>query len=271
MVKAFRSAVVGLILLTATGAGGADDFAKLTRDLSGADDFRVRVQAALHLGKSGDARALGPLYGALSDESAAVRASAAAALKTLSDPAALPALREHARDSNTSVRKQVQAAISVLEARRQKDAERRREAKVLIKLGKVRNATQVRSEKATEAVTRAARSELDKLDGVALLNPSEDPRELAEEGALPVVLLTGKIRKMQADRDGSATIYSAEVEYIVHRMPEQAIVGKISGRASARADRSDRNARVRARSQVLESAVARAMQSAPRAILAVTD
>jgi HEAT repeat protein len=272
--RRIRHAVLVLLLLTATSAFGGNDISRLAQQLNEGDDFRMRVQAALNLGKSGDGQALVPLYRGMNDKSAAVRVASAAALKTLGDPAALPELLRHQNDSSPEVRRQVKGAIAALRAQQRHDQERRRDARLLVKLGKVRNGSKVTSEEAELTVKQASRDQLDQLPGVALLSASEDADKASKSHKLPVVLMTGSIRELNAAKDGGELVYSAQVEYVVHRMPEQAIVAKVSGRASARASAvevRDRRRREELREEVLDAAVASAMKSAPRALLAAVD
>lgn len=269
-----RHAILGLLLLTATSALGGNDIARLSQQLGSGSDFRMRVQAALTLGKSGDGKALGPLYRGLSDESVAVRVASAAALKTLGDPAALTELVRHRKDPSPEVRRQVSGAIAKLRALQSRDQERRRGARMLVKLGKVKNGTKITSQEAELTVKQASREQLEQLPGVALLRASEDAEKAAQNHKLPVVLMTGSIRELNAAKDGGELVYSAQVEYVVHRMPEQAIVAKVSGRATARAsvvEVRDRRRREELREEVLDAAVASAMKSAPRALLAAVD
>src|ERR1700732_1019171 len=81
-----------LVLATAERSSPAQGVAAAQQDITGSDDFRVRVNAALTLGKAKppDARAL--LERALGDAHPALRPAAAAALVALGDPAAIPAL-----------------------------------------------------------------------------------------------------------------------------------------------------------------------------------
>lgn len=268
MFRRFRFALVAVFLVSlSSSAIGGNDVTRLSRQLSQDKDFRMRVQAALELGKSADGRALQPLYKALRDPSAA-------ALKTLGDPAALPELAKHNGDENESVRRQVAGAIWALKAQKTRDEDRRRYAKVLVKLGKLHNGTNVSSSQALFAVKKASRSELDRLPGIAVLNASEDVEGAAAAHRLPVVLLTGSIRQLDATKEGSEFVYSAAVDYVVHRMPDQSIVATVTGRAQARASEvevRDRKRREALRLEVIDAAVASAIQRTPRALLAAAD
>src|SRR5580700_4151660 len=59
-----------------------------------ADDFRVRTNAALSLGQTGDVAALAPLCTALSASSDVVRQAVVAALQKLAAPGAMSCLKD---------------------------------------------------------------------------------------------------------------------------------------------------------------------------------
>jgi hypothetical protein len=81
------------------------------------DDYRVRTQAALALGASGEDIAVQPLCGALRDSNVSVKVAAAAALGKLAKPSGLGCLQAASRtESAPSVRAQIQKSISALEA-----------------------------------------------------------------------------------------------------------------------------------------------------------
>ncbi len=78
---------------------------------------KVRVQAALVLGRAGDARAVPFLIRALSDPSPLVRAMAAKALGHVGDTGARPSLEVAARDPNPIVRRHAGTALETLAER----------------------------------------------------------------------------------------------------------------------------------------------------------
>ncbi|KYG05230.1 hypothetical protein BE21_42110 [Sorangium cellulosum] len=81
------------------------------------DDYRVRTQAALALGASGDDAAAKPLCDALTDANASVRVAAAAALGRLGKPAGLACLqRAEGREQTPAVKSQMQKSIATLSA-----------------------------------------------------------------------------------------------------------------------------------------------------------
>jgi len=84
--------------------------------LDTSDNFRVRTQAVLSLGRlEPTSRVMRAVIEALSDDHPAVRTAAATSLQQLGDRSALPALRRQRQDSESSVRQAVDRAIAALE------------------------------------------------------------------------------------------------------------------------------------------------------------
>jgi HEAT repeats len=104
-------------LLTSPGTVRADDANIAVHDLASSSDFRVRVSAALEIGRSKPPGAREALEAALNDSHAAVRVAAAEALGSLEERAAVPALQDHlASDSSANVRAQIQVTLDRLRA-----------------------------------------------------------------------------------------------------------------------------------------------------------
>src|SRR5271170_7137364 len=77
-----------------------------------AEDFRVRTNAALALGQTGDDTAVGPLCGALADSSAVVRQAVAVALERLAKPASAGCLKDRlAVETSDAVKRQIGKAL----------------------------------------------------------------------------------------------------------------------------------------------------------------
>jgi hypothetical protein len=88
----------------------------LAEQLKSNDDYRVRTQAALALGASGDDAAVKPLCDALGDSNASVKVAAAAALGKLGKPAGLPCLESaRKRESAPSVKSQIEKSVASLQ------------------------------------------------------------------------------------------------------------------------------------------------------------
>jgi HEAT repeat protein len=88
----------------------------LADQLKSNDDYRVRTQAALALGASGDDAAVQPLCDALGDSNPSVKVAAAAALGKLAKPAGVPCLQSASkRESTASVKSQIDKSIASLQ------------------------------------------------------------------------------------------------------------------------------------------------------------
>ena len=122
--RMIRTARVTMLLWLAIGitliprAAQADPRTSYLADqLKSNDDFRVRTQAALALGASGDDAAVKPLCDAIVDSNLAVKVAAAAALGKLGKPAGLPCLQSAGkRESAPSVKAQIEKSIASLQA-----------------------------------------------------------------------------------------------------------------------------------------------------------
>jgi len=98
-------------------AAAPDPFTEATATLADAQSYKVRAQAALVLGRRGEARATPYLLRALDDPSAPVRAVAARALGMIGDPSARKRLEAATRDRDPFVRRSASAALAALSDR----------------------------------------------------------------------------------------------------------------------------------------------------------
>ncbi len=262
----FLRILIALLALTVSGSALADKaIERLAERLHQGSDFRVRVQAALELGKTKQSEARPHLEEALDDENAAVRAASAAALKVLGDPDAIPALSKHQKDKSAAVRSAIKASIDAL-----RDAQRKQKAErptVLVTLGKISNGSGVRSAAIVKQLGAASREQFGKLPGVVLDGQATKSKKL------PEVLVSGRLATLSRKTEGSQVVITVKVEYIVHAMPGRTIRGKISGSATARVAASEvkgKRALAQFRREVLAAAVQSAMRRAPEALTAAT-
>lgn len=258
-----RAALASFVCLLAAPATAKPALDELIGQLREGKDFRVRVQAALQLGKTMDPAVFSPLVAALDDENASVRAASVAALQSLGDVRAIVPLREHRLDRSDAVRKQIKATLAELEGQSQ-DAPK---PKVLVKLGIMKNGSGVKSKRIESDLAQASRQQLNELPGVKVLLDGDD----GAGRQTPIVMVTGSVEQLKAAREGSAIIYTAKVEYVLHTMPDQSIAAKVSGSASAQAseqEASDQTRSAQLRKDVLEAAIASALRRAPPALIA---
>ncbi len=265
-----RHSLLSLALLFSVSSAWATTpgLDELCDQVKNAPDFRVRVSAALQLGKSLTGDAAAPLEAALDDSNASVRAAAAAGLKNLGDQKALSVLKAHRADRSEAVRAQVLAAIKSLEEERTTGPK----PKVLIKIGIMKNESGVKSRRIESELADSSRRKLSELPGVRVLAADGSSTSAAQKpSSVPMVMVTGNISELTALREGRSITYSASVEYVLHTMPEQAIAAKVSGRASATAsaqDADDASKLAEIRRSVLEAAIASALRRAPPALQA---
>ena len=106
---------LGAVLLGGTALADADPrIVFLARQLGTATDPRVRAQAALTLGTTEAAGALGPLCTALGDPEPLVRSAVARSLTELHDLGALDCLTAHAGDTAPEARAEIGRAVAML-------------------------------------------------------------------------------------------------------------------------------------------------------------
>ncbi len=260
-----RSLFTLAFVLPVSSVSASPGIDMLLDQLQHSADFRVRVAAALQLGKwlTGDAAA--PLEAALDDPNASVRMAAAAALKNLGEQRALDTLKLHRTDKSESVRLQVKGAIKSLEEQRITGPK----TKVLIKIGSMRNDSGVRSTKIESELAESSRQKLNELLGVRVLGVEEEaPSRLSK---VPLVMVTGNVQRLTVAHQGSSLVYSALVEYVLQTMPEHSIAATVTGRASATASAEDASSAAKSaelRRSVLEAAIASALRRAPPALIA---
>src|SRR5437764_10165295 len=106
--------VLLLLLLLAVRPAAADKIDELARALMSDPSYKVRVQAALILGKLGDKRAVPALIQALKDENESVRGVAATSLGRLADKSSANALQLATSDASEFVRTQAKKALEAV-------------------------------------------------------------------------------------------------------------------------------------------------------------
>lgn len=203
----------------------------LERDVSGASDFRIKVSAALTLGKLKQRSSLPVLVKALGDTQPSVRAAAAAALASFGDLSAVAPL-ESARDRETtpSVKAQMESSVAKLRSSATIPT------KFLITVGRLENKSGVSSSNVSSAFKSAVRSKISALPGVELLGESTDATVESKRRKLPTVTLDGNLLKLQKSAAGTDVGFAAKVEFVIRKVPEHSLKGSVSGDARALAN-----------------------------------
>lgn len=215
--------LLGTSSLTSTVARASETKAQLEQRLKTSRDFRVRMQAALDLGRIKARSARTTIERALSDESSAVRAAAAAALSSIGDRSALPALKAARNDPSEAVRNQVNAAIEKLEAQVA--------VQYLVQVGEVDGDATATAAFAKKTLKRVAQRRLRRVPEARY-----EQGYPAAEGGLPHVVLDARISRMTVKRHSSRLEVSAKVDFVVSRLPGREIKGRLSGAATIHGD-----------------------------------
>ncbi len=142
---------------------------------------------------------------------------------------------------------------------------------VLIRLGHVRNGARAASGRLEKTVRDVSRVSFSALPGVRVLADEAIAEQVNDSGT---VLVTAKVQQLSVESAGPQLVYSAVVEYTLHRMPEQAIAATLRGRASVRTTAAEMRAPGRAsalRASVLRAAVASAIRPATDALRAAAQ
>ncbi|WP_394837736.1 HEAT repeat domain-containing protein [Pendulispora rubella] len=213
----------------------AQDLAAARREITKADDFRVRLGAALVIGrtKPPDGRQL--LEKALSDPHPAVRAAAAAALGSYGDAAAIPALEQHlATEGAASVRTQLEGSLSTLRGGGGGKAAKG-SAKYVLQLGSMRVASGVggpRGDQLGQVLRSAARERAASVPGAVLAPDPQTAARRASEQHVPVLVIDGTLVRMSQQAQANGTVgFSAQVDFSVRKVPEHSLRASLTGNA----------------------------------------
>ncbi len=226
-----------LATLALASHGGAAD-----KDLSESTDFRVRVQAALRLGRAG-ASGRPDLETGLRDSHPAVRVACAVALGNIGDPSSLSAIeRAQKGESFASVKTAMQEAIDKLKAKSAPsgapDGAAMDRAKYIVQLGKITNSTNVRANDLDAVMRQAAKSKASSIKGAVVLDGNDEGAvRRANEKRIPVLLLDGSLTRLTQStaRDGGVVV-SAQFSLAIRKVPQQTLKATVSGNASASDD-----------------------------------
>lgn len=259
--RSLLSRVLGVLVIVLATTAAGDSIAS---DLTDAPDFRVRVQAALRIGRQGGAQARAELEKGLTDSHPAVRASCAVALGNMGDAGAVPAIERAMRaESSPAVKTAMKESVDKLRAAGSAANATGgiENAKYVVQLGAMRNNTGVRVGDLESAMQQAARNKARSIKGAVVIDTSDaGTLRRANERRIPVLLLDGTLTRLAqtTGRDGGV-IVTAQVDLSVRKVPQQTLKGTVSGNASAS---DDARASGRAILELQNRAVGGAVESA---------
>ena len=208
--------------LTASPARAAPPTVKvedLTKALLEDANYKVRVQAALVLGRLGDHSALPSLVRALGDANKTVRAIAAQALGQLADRDAADPLRDLLkREGDPFVRTQTEKALALISS----DVGQKR-AKIYLSFGPFTGGVKSAGTDAAKVIHDALARELGKLQVVTLTLAPADQKAFPKTGMLGFYI-DGNITRLDDVPAGSSSETSCDVKVMVARWPSKSII-----------------------------------------------
>ena len=224
---------------------------EVCRTLTEHANFKVRVQAALVLGKLRDASASPCLIRALADQNTAVRAMAAQALGQLGDVANAQALQTLATsDPDSFVRAQAMKALDLVSrpggGPAPAGAAAGGRAKIFLNFGPFTGGVKSAAGEGVRIVHDTLQTELGKLPIVSLIAIPG-----AKAGS-PSFLIDGNINRLDDVAAGSAVEVACGVKVMVAAWPSKKIISWTSAEASVQSGSRQRD-RDNARKECLEA------------------
>ena len=123
------------------------------------------------------------------------------------------------------------------------------------------------------ALDSTARAAIGNIPGVTVLRDDDDAVAVAKKSHKPVVILSGKLQNMATSKDGDQVEFSAQVQYIIYRIPSRDIAAVVDGGAKTRISAvqgKSKESRQQVEDDVAAAAVESAARRAPAALLAIS-
>lgn len=214
--------VLALTLLLALPAH-ADKIDDLTRSLMQDPSYKVRVQAALVLGKLADRRAVPALIQALRDENESVRGVAATSLGRIGDRAAANALLAATNDPSEFVRSQAKKALELVASAGpgMNLPGPKAGARFYLSIG-FRSPGKAGAQYA-EVVRQALAKELQKLPEVTLSVGGEPTAQVLASKKLRGYVVDGTIERLSASPMGAQQQIDCDLKAFVATYPDKSI------------------------------------------------
>jgi hypothetical protein len=234
------------LLLLARGVQAASKVDELSRLLDDAS-YKVRLQAALLLGKLGDKAATQPLVKALDDRDRLVRAMAAQSLGRIGATDAAPALKKMLdRERDGFVRGQVEKALASLGPTRSGGS------KIYLTFGSFTGgAARVSDPAMLNALRAALKKELSKLTGVTFTLESGEEKSFGRSGRVGF-LIDGNVTRLDDGPVGGAVEINCDVKIMVARWPSKSIILWTNAGAAVQSGSNERD-KASARRDCLEA------------------
>jgi hypothetical protein len=227
---AFAALLAVSVAQRAIGAAPDSKLDELTKALVEDGNYKVRVQAALVLGRLADTRAVPSLVKALGDANKTVRGIAAQALGQLGDASAADPLRKLlAKETDPFVRSQAEKALAALSGAGAGGAGKR--AKIYLAFGPFTGGAKSAGPEAAKIVADALARELGKLQAVTLTLSPGDQHNFPKTGMLGFYI-DGNITRLEDVVAGGASETNCDVKVMVARWPTKSIISWTNAGAS---------------------------------------
>ena len=218
-----------LTVLVAARVGWAGKVEDLSKALLTDSSFKVRVQAALLLGKLGDKGGTNALIKALDDEDRSVRAMAAQSLGKLGGAPATVALKALlGREHDSFVSTQIKIALSALEDQEVKDR------KIFVTVGPFSGGVKLADASILALLQTSLKQSLQKLPKLTF---SETPAKGRGRAPQLGFLVDGNVSRLQEVFGIGET--SCEIKLMIARWPSKSIILWTSAGAAVQAGRRD--------------------------------
>lgn len=227
-------------------AGKLDDLVRVLRKDS---SYKVRVQAALVLGRLGDRNAVPALVEALVDSNNMVRAVAAQALGKLGAPEAGPAVQKALdKEKDPFARSQMQNALGVLG----KSGTGEKKAGMYLALGPFTGGAQGAGQNEIGLLRSALREKLGTLGGVTFEMSERDEAAFKRGGGMGF-FIDGNVTRLDDGVVGGVTEVNCDVKVQVFKWPSRSLISWTSAGAAVQAGAREREKEI-ARRDCLEAA-----------------
>jgi hypothetical protein len=190
--------------------------------------YKVKVSAALTLGRVGGSAAVPALVKALADPNNSVRGIAAQSLGKIGDSSAADPLRDLLRrETDAFVRQQAQTALASLSA----GGGGNKHAKIYLAFGPFTGGVKSAGPEASKIIADALARELGKLPSVTLSLSATDQHNFAKTGMLGF-FIDGNITRLDDVVGGGASETNCDVKVMVARWPTKSIISWTNAGAS---------------------------------------
>jgi len=212
-------------------------------------NYKIRVQAALVLGRLADPRATQALIKALADPNKTVRGIAAQALGQVGDAVAVDPLRDLLRrETDPFVRQQAEKTLAGLSS----PLGAGKKAKIYLSFGSFTGGVKSAGPEAAKLIADALGKELGKLSFVTLSISAADQHNFAKSG-MQGFFIDGNITRLDDANGPSGPETNCDVKVMIARWPSKSIVSWTNAGATVQSGARPRD-KENARRECLDAA-----------------